>query len=311
FGALSLPGAPMGTSSSSISFDGVDAADLPWTGMSSGTAAAMVGMGSYPGGTPSGFLPEPPSIEPGAVPGGRSTALPGVDLMTGPYASSVAPKDQGYFAQGTIAGPIFDPNASGGAKAASAVGAAGAVFAGTMGVIGGIKQGGARGAATAIGAAAGTAALFDPEPISKAVLMGVALASSVVTTLGDPKKNFQNKQDKLLRENHNFGPEALSISSDTSGQVSSYGFKGNVRSSDYSAYSFDVTQGGFDHEHGQYNQTPSRVTPNYGPPVQVTQHFDFLDPAGIQAHADNIATSVQGALQRGHPLNDTIATAGK
>jgi hypothetical protein len=66
--------------------------------------------------------------------------------------------------------------------------AAGAVYGGVQGVIGGIREGGARGITSAIGSAAGAAAALDPEPISKAILAGVALSASVVKGLfGDPK----------------------------------------------------------------------------------------------------------------------------
>lgn len=79
--------------------------------------------------------------------------------------------------------------------AGSAVAAAGVLAAGVYGVKTGIQQGGVGGYAKSIGSAAGTAAALDPEPISKAVLGGIALAGGIVSAIFG--SNGANRQKEI------------------------------------------------------------------------------------------------------------------
>lgn len=216
---------------------------------------------------------------------------------------------------GSIAGPLFDPNASASQMATSAMASAGAAYAGTMGVIGGIKKGGAYGAISAIGSAAGTAAAFDPEPISKAILAGVALGSGVITAImgdpGDPRANFAKQQTQDLQQNHWFGPNQLNVSSDSNGNLVSQGFKGNVGSTNYSAFALTNTPGSFQNNNGTWDAVPGQVTQQYSAKPSLTLNADFVDPAGLQARASDIADAVQTAMLRGHPITDTVNQIGK
>ena len=107
-----------------------------------------------------------------------------------------------------------DSGLSGGGNGSSSVtkgvGYASAAVAGAYGVYAGIKQGGARGTLNAVGSALGTAAMFDPEPISKAVLAVAGLVTGIASSLlGDPKAIFDAAQTKTLNNDKYTMPQVI------------------------------------------------------------------------------------------------------
>jgi hypothetical protein len=203
----------------------------------------------------------------------------------------------------SVEGALFDPNAGTGAKIGSAVATAGAVYGGVMGIMGGVKQGGARGTLTAIGAGAGAAAALDPEPISKAVLAGVALVSGMITgIMGDPRQNRQNQLNNELTDWHYFQPQALSSMMDGSGNLVNYDARGNVRSTPYDGWRFDVTQS---HYGSPVNGQPTPI-PGGAQPVYIYA----MDAQSFAQFATNnrgaLANAQYQAIQEGHPLVQAI-----
>jgi hypothetical protein len=124
----------------------------------------------------------------------------------------------------------YNTSSSGAAKAGAAVGIAGAAWAGYQGISAGIKQGGARGYASAAESALATAAALDPEPISKAVLAASALAISMFKgLLGDPRKTREEEIDRFLRDNKVEVPQSEEVSQDINGRSISYDKSGKTR----------------------------------------------------------------------------------
>jgi hypothetical protein len=206
----------------------------------------------------------------------------------------------------SVEGALFDPNAGTGAKIGSAVATAGAVYGGVMGIMGGVKQGGARGTVTAIGAGAGAAAALDPEPISKAVLAGVALVSGMITgIMGDPRQNRQNQINNELTDWHYFQPQALSSMMDGSGNLVNYDARGNVRSTPYDGWRFDVSQS---HYGSPVNGQPTPI-PGGAQPVYIYA----MDAQSFAQFATNnrgaLANAQYQAIQEGHPLVQAIRAA--
>ncbi|MGE5567741.1 MAG: hypothetical protein ACM3S5_01775, partial [Rhodospirillales bacterium] len=115
-------------------------------------------------------------------------------------------------------------------RVGTAFGVASLLAGGAFGVMSGIKQGGARGATTAIGSAAGTAAALDPEPISKAVLMGVSFVSGIIGGLfGDPKKERDEEIANTLRRNKKDWPTDIERTTDLYGNEADYDYRGRTR----------------------------------------------------------------------------------
>jgi hypothetical protein len=145
------------------------------------------------------------------------------------------------------------------------------------------------------------------------ILAGIGVGLSVISSLmGDPKQTFAHNQQLDLQANQYFGPQQLSVNSDTTGDLASYGFKGNVRSSTYDANSFTVSPAHYDNTtdySGPKVTIPGSVTPNYNP-AGVTIVASFVDPAGLAANAHNLASAVDLAMKGGHPINDTIGQLG-
>lgn len=131
-----------------------------------------------------------------------------------------------------LAGKIGNTTAS----AAIAIGA-------IIGVKAGLQEGGARGGLSAAGAALGAAAAITPEPISKAILMSLALGSQLIKgILGDPKENFRKEQESLLKSRAYEAPQAIErfldlptgapVSYDASGQPRTVNLNFNVQAMD-------------------------------------------------------------------------------
>jgi hypothetical protein len=107
---------------------------------------------------------------------------------------------------------------------------AGALLAGGFGAYSGFKAGGAQGALTGVGSITGAAAVLDPEPISKAILMGIAMGSGLVSlVLGDPKQNRDLAESKALENARYTAPTAANYTRDRYGRSYDSDTAGNIR----------------------------------------------------------------------------------
>jgi hypothetical protein len=92
---------------------------------------------------------------------------------------------------------------------------AGAAFLGYQGVRS-LAKGGGQGIAAGIGEIAGAAAMVDPEPISKMILMGTALVSGFVSSLfGDPKQIRQHQINHAVKYNQFMAPVSINVAMST------------------------------------------------------------------------------------------------
>jgi len=127
-------------------------------------------------------------------------------------------------------GPGRATTYTGAERVGAAVGTGATVAAGTLGVIGGIRQGGARGTTQAIGSAAATAAALDQEPVSKAVLTAVAFGASLVSALlGDPKQERDEAIAMALQRARFQDPTTINRFADLSGVELDYDYRGRLR----------------------------------------------------------------------------------
>lgn len=135
----------------------------------------------------------------------------------------------GHSGSGVFGG--YDGTASGAQTAGAITGLAAAGFAAYQGIAQ-IAKGGAHNALGGIGTLSSTAAMLDPEPISKAILGGVAIASGLVSmVLGDPKQQRGNQIQQFIEDHAYAGPTPVSYSRDVSGAGTYTDMFGNVRSS--------------------------------------------------------------------------------
>jgi len=199
---------------------------------------------------------------------------------------------------------LFSSSAGGAEKAGAAIGLAGAAYAGVTQAVRDFSQGGARGVIGGIGAVAGTAAAFDPEPISHAVLAGVALGASVISSLfGDPKAartasigheltNAQFSTRGSIDEHGNFvaGREnkAIGYFGSSTGDSYDYNFRGGLRSGSQA----DTSRNTFD-------PSPNANQPKNG---GVTINVTAMDSKSFLDHASDISAAVRKGVQQGHPL---------
>jgi len=163
---------------------------------------------------------------------------------------------------------------SGSATTNAATGIAGDFGAGVavagagFGVYQGVKsfmKGGAQGALSGVGDITGAAAMLDPEPISKAILMGVSMLTEFTAAIfGDPKVNRANAIANDLKFSQFLAPVAQNVTMDTSGHYADTNFLGQARSSNLSPY--PVTQKPyFDLNNNVI--VPGRTLNQFGPPV--------------------------------------------
>lgn len=115
-----------------------------------------------------------------------------------------------------------------------AIGTAGVVTGGTIAAIKGFEQGGAKGDLAGIGSILGTAAVLDPEPISKAALMvGAAVSGIVSALLPDPRAEREKKIKKEIASSQYLAPEAFNITQDMHGNFTDTDATGTVRDSSF------------------------------------------------------------------------------
>jgi hypothetical protein len=175
---------------------------------------------------------------------------------------------------------INSTHQTGAERAGTIVGGLGTIYAGTKGAIAGFKSGGVGGITSGIASIAGTAAALDPEPISKAVLGGVALVSSIIGDIfGNSKAKRASAIENYINNNQNLLPEAISRDVDISGAAAIYQSNGGVKAAG----------------------------------TTVVNHWNVsaMDADSFHAFAtknsSTFASAVNSSLQLGHPLSSTIA----
>jgi hypothetical protein len=161
----------------------------------------------------------------------------------------------------SVEAPLFAPGASTGSQISAGVGTAAAIYGGVSGAMD-ISKGGGQNISMGISKVAGSVAALDPEPISKSILAGVALAAGVVSSLiGDPRANRAASINHELFNNQYVAPQAINRTMDTSGNYSSIDFRGNVRGSDLSSIPI-IQQAYEDPRHGVV--VPGQVLSPFG-----------------------------------------------
>jgi hypothetical protein len=198
---------------------------------------------------------------------------------TGASAGSGAP----VYVVGSDYNPDFTPGGvSGTAGAGSGSPFAGknlmgtglTLAAGALGVYAGIRQGGAKGALNASSAGLFTAAALDPEPISKGILMGVAMISNLVSGFVGPNVDQRNQQIDNMIASRKFGdPSSMAASISMSGADVDYDMRGNLRPA------------------GQNS---------------VVVNIRAFDAKSVMDAGPEIADSVRYQVMRGHRLSDEI-----
>jgi len=199
--------------------------------------AALRALGTAGGGLGGGALAGLPGLFSGAVgagglifnaSGGGASSLPtigGYDPATGTYSATI-----GAAAITRNAGGGGFRNQYGSTGATAAVYSAAAI-GGFIGVREGIKQGGVQGGLVAASAALGTAAVFDPEPISKAILAVAAAATGLIASLlGSPKEARGREIEGLVEGSRFAGPLSISREFDLGGNQIDYNRRGDLRS---------------------------------------------------------------------------------
>ena len=195
---------------------------------------------------------------------------------------------------------------------------AGAAIVGAEGVISGIKEGGGRGISAAIGSGLGTAAVFDPEPISKSILaLGAVVSGLVGKMFGDPKADRQNYINQQLLDEQYVPPPTINRTVDTLGYNVAYDKLGHPYSTPGMGYSVsDPSTISFD---GGYYNIPGSVTQNYSAPPpaapavapaapQITLIVHALDTQNILDRSRDIGQAVYHELQKGGALASQIQT---
>ena len=158
---------------------------------------------------------------------------------------------------------------------ASILGKTAILGAAAFGVYSGIQQGGARGAVTAIGSAAGAAAMYDQEPISKSILVGVSLVSGLISSMfGNAAQQFDQAQTAVLANAKYIAPTALNRTVGLTGADVDYDYQGRLRSTD--------------------GNKPTTV--------QFNMNITAMDAKSVMDRSPDIANAVQKELRLGHPV---------
>jgi DNA polymerase-3 subunit epsilon len=189
------------------------------------------------------------------------------------------------------------------------------------------RRGGAGGALEGTGALLGAAAIIDPEPISKAILAGVAMGTSLVgSMINNPARRAQDISN-MLQARQYLAPQALNVTASSAGTFADIGVKGQLRTSNFSPYPL-VTQGFvwkqthgllggpptyYDVPGGQTSQfgsivNPGARTPTPQPPVTVNNNYTVhtLDANSfhdyLQKNNRSVGLATAKSLQDGHSL---------
>lgn len=280
----------------------------------SGTATSFPGFGS---GTVAGIGSIATGVAGGGVTGGlgallgmgsKSTALSSGSTLSQVLSGFGHTGDVRGILTGVSSGPNGAESLSTSEQVGAGIGTAGVIYGGVRGVTSGIKSGGARGTIGAIGAAAGTAAALDPEPISKAILAGVALTSQIVTSfMGDPRANRSQQIFKELGNAKFNEPVALNESADSGGHYADVDRFGNVRTSSLSPTP-TVSQPGQYYRNGVYEQIPGYVGTPYspmptppaaGPTINVTIPVSTMDAKSFNDNSHLVIGAVHSGITKG------------
>lgn len=192
------------------------------------------------------------------------------------------------------------------------IGAAGIIATGTTQAYQGFKRGGVKGDLQGVSATAGTIAAFDPEPISKGILAGVALVTGIVSNFfGNGPQNRDNQIKKLLGNAHYIDPLAINQTINTSGNYTDFDQYGNVRGSSFRGVPM-ISQPYQWYHDGQYYQYPGQVyspfqNPNLtipaqsgynskAPVINVNVHAPTMDSKSFIDNAPKIMEAVTHAL---------------
>jgi hypothetical protein len=123
--------------------------------------------------------------------------------------------------------------------------------------------------------------------------------------MGDPRQNRQNQLNNELTDWHYFQPQALSSMMDGSGNLANYDARGNVRSTPYDGWRFDVSQS---HYGSPINGQPAPI-PGSAQPVYIYA----MDAQSFAQFATNnrgaLANAQYQAIQEGHPVVQAIRAA--
>jgi hypothetical protein len=191
--------------------------------------------------------------------------------------------------KGSVAGPLFDKNASKGERIGSGVATAGVIAAGTFGVISGVREGGGKGYTKAASSALATAAALDPEPISKSILAaGAAITGLVSSFLGPNKADKLKETDdqinaaKKAAEPYNLPGLEVTVAS-ASGDEVSYDKFGRAREHKGSKPMIETYDKltGFEHKDGYEDDVPvytksRRLSYSGRDPLRATDTSEFM-----------------------------------
>ncbi len=155
------------------------------------------------------------------------------------------------------------------------VGTGAALGMGTMGVIGGIREGGARGTTTAIGSALGMSAAI-PGPQQPFVMAAALIAGMVRGMIPDPKEVFAKAQESTLNSRRYTGPDSINSTYDytTGASAVDYDWKGRTR--------VIVQQ-------------------------HVTLNIDALDAKSLEDRGFDLASAIGKQVSAGHPFTQDIS----
>jgi hypothetical protein len=148
------------------------------------------------------------------------------------------------------------------------------------------------------------AAIVDPEPVSKAILAGVAMAASIVSGLfGDPKAARARNIANTLSFSRFLDPVSINASMTTGGGYADFDRFGGIRGSDLSPFP-SIDQPYIDHFHDV--TVPGRSQYGRGATsVHVT--VQALDARSVIDRHQDIGDAVVRAINHGHtPLQETL-----
>jgi hypothetical protein len=253
----------------------------------------------------------------GAIPGLSNLFQSG--SSAGDFLHGAGLVASGQAVPGALTGYVTTPDGgqklSTGGRVGAGIGAASVAYEGVQGVVSGIHQGGGSGYSSAVASGAGAAAALDPEPISKAILGGVALAATVAKSLfGDPKQNRAKEESDFQLHHQYLAPPSIQRDMDTNGNSLGYDYAGHARSLNSSAFGFGVDPTRFDANYnvlagkvvdpGTIDYTPPKLSDRTGPanvpsPTIIVQ-LHALDAKSMMDHAADLTTVVASAIAQGH-----------
>jgi hypothetical protein len=121
-------------------------------------------------------------------------------------------------------------------QAGVAVGTAAMLVGAGMSAVKGFQQGGVGGVSKGISSITGAAAMLDPEPISKAILGGIAAVSGFIgAEFGTGPAQRAKQLTNEISKNQYLAPTALNVTQGMNGTYEDFDSRGNIRTSTLSA----------------------------------------------------------------------------